>query len=270
MSTATIKYIDKPHPVTGLTNAKLGVWFFLASEVMLFGALFSSYVLLRVGSSEWPRGSEELSVPLAALNTVVLIASSVTMVMAWASCKLNDFAKFRLYLGATVGLALAFLVIKAVEYTPKFSHYEVFLNDGSSIRGHVGAEHEDYIMFTADADSEHAAHDGKHTDSKPMDSKPTDSNPRASERRIERKDMHRLTSFGPWHSNFFGLYFTLTGLHGLHVLGGIIVNTYLLFPGAVMWKTQRERFAGRIECAGLYWHFVDLVWIFLFPTLYLL
>ena len=60
MSTALIKYIDKPHPVTGLTNAKLGIWLFLASEVMLFGALFSSYILLRVGSISWPDGSEEL------------------------------------------------------------------------------------------------------------------------------------------------------------------------------------------------------------------
>ena len=250
MSTVLIKYIDKPHPVTGLTNAKLGIWLFLASEVMLFGALFSSYILLRVGSISWPDGSEELNVPLATLNTVILITSSITMVMAWASCKLNEFGKFRLYLGLTVALALGFMVVKAIEYAPKFSHYEVFLNDGSSIRGHIELEAEDHIMFIPDADADHA---GDH-----------------HAKRIERSDIRRLTSFGPWHSNFFGLYFILTGLHGLHILGGIIVNTYLMFPGAAMWKTERERFTGRIECAGLYWHFVDLVWIFLFPTLYLL
>jgi cytochrome c oxidase subunit 3 len=66
------------------------------------------------------------------------------------------------------------------------------------------------------------------------------------------------------------IYFTMTGLHGLHVIGGLIVNSYLWGPGSKMWKTDPERFTNRIEVAGLYWHFVDLVWIFLFPTLYLL
>ena len=66
------------------------------------------------------------------------------------------------------------------------------------------------------------------------------------------------------------LYFTLTGLHGLHIIGGIIVLAYLWGPGISMWSSEPERFTNRIEVAGLYWHFVDLVWIFLFPILYLL
>jgi heme/copper-type cytochrome/quinol oxidase subunit 3 len=74
----------------------------------------------------------------------------------------------------------------------------------------------------------------------------------------------------PATSTFYAIYFLLTGLHGLHVLGGIIVNAYLWGPGAKMWRTDPTRFTNRIEVAGLYWHFVDLVWIFLFPTLYLL
>lgn len=74
----------------------------------------------------------------------------------------------------------------------------------------------------------------------------------------------------PSTSTFYAVYFTMTGLHGLHVIGGIITNLYLMGPGSKMWKTEPERFTGRIECAGLYWHFVDLVWIFLFPALYLL
>jgi len=74
----------------------------------------------------------------------------------------------------------------------------------------------------------------------------------------------------PAKSTFLAIYFTLTGLHGLHVVGGIVVNTFLFGPGAKMWKTQPERFTNRVEVAGLYWHFVDLVWIFLFPVLYLL
>lgn len=194
-----IRYISKPHPVTGVTNAKLGTWCFLASEVMLFGALFSTYILLRTGAASWPHGSELLNVPLATLNTMILITSSVTVVMSWASLAMKNFSKYRLYMAATVLLALAFLVVKAFEYGHKFEHHHF-----------------------------------------------------------------------PATSTFYAIYFTLTGLHGLHVLGGIIVNTYFLFPGSAMWETEPEQFTNRIECAGLYWHFVDLVWIFLFPVLYLL
>jgi heme/copper-type cytochrome/quinol oxidase subunit 3 len=74
----------------------------------------------------------------------------------------------------------------------------------------------------------------------------------------------------PSTSTFLAIYFTLTGLHGLHVLGGMAVNAYFLFPGAKMWKTAPQQFTNRVETAGLFWHFVDLVWIFLFPVLYLL
>ena len=74
----------------------------------------------------------------------------------------------------------------------------------------------------------------------------------------------------PSSSTYLAIYFTLTGLHGLHILGGGIVNGYFLGPGSAMWKTNKEQFINRIEAAGLYWHFVDLVWIFLFPVLYLL
>ena len=192
-----IPYVDEPHPVTGVTNAKLGIWLFLASEVMLFGALFSSYIMLRLNSTDWPVGV--LNVPLATVNTVALITSSVTMVMSWASLKMNNFGKFRLYLGATILLSFVFLVIKYIEYSAKFEHH---------------------------------TYPSTHT--------------------------------------FYAIYFVMTGLHGLHVIGGIIVNLYLLFPGSKMWKTEPNRFAGRIEVSGLYWHFVDLVWIFLFPVLYLL
>jgi heme/copper-type cytochrome/quinol oxidase subunit 3 len=198
MSSA-IPYTVEARPDTGLNNVKIGIWLFLASEVMLFGALFASYILLRVGAPTWPEGSEILNVPLATVNTVVLISSSVTMVMAWASLMRKDFGKYRLYMGGTVAFGLVFLVIKYIEYTAKFDHH-----------------------------------------------------------------------LYPSTSTFLAIYFTLTGLHGLHVLGGMAVNTYFLFPGAKMWKTAPEQFTNRVETAGLFWHFVDLVWIFLFPVLYLL
>ncbi len=196
---AEIRYIAKPHPVTGVTNSKLGIWCFIASEVMLFGGLFSAYVLLRAGVTDWPHGSTLLNVPLATLNTLVLITSSVTMVMSWASLAMKNFSKYRLYMALTIVLGLAFLVIKGFEYAHKFEHHHF-----------------------------------------------------------------------PSTNNFYAIYFTLTGLHGLHVLVGILVNLYFWLPGVRLWKRNPEQFLGRIEAAGLYWHFVDLVWIFLFPVLYLL
>ena len=91
-----IPYTVDVRPDTGLTNGKLGIWLFLASEVMLFGALFASYVMLRVGSPRVAaRAPHYLNIPLATLNTVILISSSVTMVLAWASLVKQDFSRFR-------------------------------------------------------------------------------------------------------------------------------------------------------------------------------
>jgi cytochrome c oxidase subunit III len=203
VSDTVIPYMVKPHPVTGIPNGKFAIWLFLASEVMLFGALFSSYVLIRTGSAHWPPegglSSEVLNVPLATLNTAVLITSSITMVLAWASCKMGQLGKFKLWMGATIALSFVFLVVKYFEYSHKFE------------LGHF-----------------------------------------------------------PSHDNFYAIYFTMTGLHGVHIIGGIIVNFYLLTWGSKLWKTDQQHFTNRVENAGLYWHFVDLVWIFLFPSLYLL
>jgi heme/copper-type cytochrome/quinol oxidase subunit 3 len=196
-----IPYTVEEREDTGLYNAKLGIWLFLASEVMLFGALFSSYVLLRTGALKWPSGSSILNVPIGTFNTLVLITSSVTMVMSWIALKENNLAKFKKMLGGTLLLAVTFLVVKAFEYGAKFHHHPPLL---------------------------------------------------------------------PSSSTFMAIYFTLTGLHALHIVGGIVVNGYLWGPGSRMFQTDPERFTNRIEVAGLYWHFVDLVWIFLFPILYLL
>src|SRR5512138_3873661 len=117
-----IPYTVDVRPDTGLTNGKIGIWLFLASEVMLFGALFASYILIRTGAQTWPRGDTILNVPLATVNTMVLISSSVTMVMAWASLMRGRFGMFRLYLGSTILLGFVFLVIKYFEYSHKFEN----------------------------------------------------------------------------------------------------------------------------------------------------
>ena len=87
---------------------------------------------------------------------------------------------------------------------------------------------------------------------------------------IKTTNVKRLSAFVPAHSPYFAIYFTLTALHGLHVLGGAIVIFYIWGPGAKMWHTNREQYINRVEVSGLFWHFVDLVWIFLFPLLYLI
>ena len=194
-----IPYTVEARPDTGLTNGKLGIWLFLASEVMLFGALFASYVMLRVGNEHWPAGSTYLNIPLATLNTVILISSSVTMVLAWAALAKNDFKKFRVFMAITILCGFGFLIVKYFEYSAKF-HHELY----------------------------------------------------------------------PSTNTFLAIYFTLTGLHMLHVIGGMAVNSYLWGPGSKLYKTDPVHFTNRVENSGLFWHLVDLVWIFLFPILYLL
>src|SRR4029450_10263994 len=99
MSAELIPYITETRPDTGLTNGKIGMCRSVPSGVMLFGAFFASYIVLRVSSTHWPHGFEvPLNIPLATVNTVVLISSSVTMVMAWASLLRDDMAKYRLFL----------------------------------------------------------------------------------------------------------------------------------------------------------------------------
>ena len=117
-----IPYNEDLRPDTGLYNAKLGIWLFLASEVMLFGALFSAYIMLRSSNPYWFDIKTILNVPLATLNTALLITSSVTMVMSWVSLKLKDLNKFKLYLMLTLLCSFGFLIVKYFEYSAKFAH----------------------------------------------------------------------------------------------------------------------------------------------------
>jgi cytochrome c oxidase subunit 3 len=196
MTTITIEH---PNTHSGISNAKLGVWLFLASEIMLFATLFTTYIVLRMGSASWPWGWDALNVPLATLNTVILISSSVTIVMAYAKVHDKDIGGFRLWMALTILLSFAFLVVKGFEYNGEFSK-------------------------------------------------------------------------GIWPSTsvFYATYFTMTGLHGIHIIGGIVLNSGLLYMSYNKEDWENPLFLGRVEGAGLYWHFVDVVWIFLFPALYLL
>jgi cytochrome c oxidase subunit 3 len=203
-----IPYTVSARPDTGLYNGKLGIWLFLASEAMLFGGFFSAYIFLRIGGGEsWPvHGETHTQWYMGLINTIVLITSSMTMVLAWMSLKARALGRFNFFMGVTVAAAVAFMVIKSIEYNHKF--------------------HGGYFPST---------------------------------------------------SPFFSIYFVMTGLHGVHVIGGAIVLAYhwasvnLPFcPGYQIYRKNPEQIANRVECAGLFWHLVDLIWIFLFPLYYLL
>ncbi len=136
---------------TGLWNAKIGIWLFLASEVMLFGGLFSGYVFLRIGvidgvDNPWPTHVQ--AVPLGFTNTLVLIASSVFVVFSWVALKERSWARFQGWMLAVILCALAFLGIKAYEYYGKFTHYGIQLHDGSLLEAEIVSK-TDRIRFEA-------------------------------------------------------------------------------------------------------------------------
>ena len=408
-----IPYTVKPRPDTGLYNAKLGIWLFLASEVMLFGALFSSYVLLRVGAEPgtWSMGLMDLYV--GAGNTMVLIASSMFVVLAWAELKQGNLAGYKKWKWATIACAVLFLCVKwGYEWPSKFKHYDVWLNNATVLHEKFEKGYHEVASHGEHADDEHehgdAAHGGdveKHVEkiyTTRFFKEPSEVSHAAfddawlkgtlalsghinayEEARVdvritgwkadagvseaeadkalaeqgaedaaglrlnggllpektdydtakraeyalgqagftvalsvagydtvkkspwvwrtkrvtediggkprvrsivfgldeshhhvitlEAADIKRLSAYEPKHSTFFGIYYTITGLHAAHVFAGILIMLYNMLPiGLAMWHKDREQFTNRIETFGLFWHFVDLVWIFLFPILYIL
>jgi len=487
-----IPYTVTAREDTGLWNAKIGIWLFLASEVMLFGGLFSGYIFLRIGAGadplyHWP--TRTLQVELGFINTLVLIASSVTVVMAWVSLKLRRWNQFRKYMFITLACAAAFMCIKSYEYSKKFKHSSVILTDGSVVDGHIhqnsfiyegvnevsipvegasldlldfledyhheahdhgghAAAHDPYAQVVSlpvkDGDKAHGEgehevvvveggdeahadgaeheshksegdHDQADSHSKgdltftnvageslnrkqlkryikevgmmPDGERPTSIDLRLShpvelavpprmptsrddssftlrngvtargrlkedfldiavdaidlrnvpnqedsavwqlipesyktsyietrdERLNEFNEEHpglvaleepeatrvalvqpfekkeidadgkehyptaliprdqvaRYSAHTPRWNTFYAIYFTMTGLHGLHVIGGAIVLGHFLFFGKRIYDKNPEHLANRVEVGGLFWHFVDLVWIFLFPIMYL-
>jgi cytochrome c oxidase subunit 3 len=199
-------------------SVTLGIWLFLATEVMFFGGLFMAYTLYRSMNPEaFAAASHHLNVFLGTLNTAVLICSSFTVVMAVWAAENGKRKSLIFWLAFTILLGLAFLGIKAHEYAHKFHEH---LAPGP------------HFHFVDTREGAHAA-----------------------------VDPNRARMF-------FHLYFGMTGLHALHMIVGIGVFAVLLVK-AIRGK-YTKRWHDPIPVAGLYWHFVDLVWIFLFPLLYLI
>jgi cytochrome c oxidase subunit 3 len=189
----------------------LGMWVFLVTEIMFFGGLFAAYLVYRHAYSEgFAEASHHLNVTWGAVNTIVLIVSSLTMALAVRSAQISAPAKTQVaWIGATMVLGAAFLGVKAIEYTDKFTHHLV---PGPNFH---------WV--------------GKH--------------PQAAE-------------------IFYSLYFCMTGLHAMHMIIGLGIMTVI---GILAWRRQFDGdYYTPVEVAGLYWHFVDIVWIFLFPLLYLI
>ncbi|MGM0577290.1 MAG: cytochrome c oxidase subunit 3 family protein [Myxococcota bacterium] len=204
-------------PAQQESSAKLGMWIFLSTEILMFSGFFLAYAVARFLYPEMMlEAHEHLSVPLGSLNTVVLITSSFTMALAVRAAQTGEQRKTVTMLTATILFAGVFMVVKYFEYKAKFEH--------GMLPG---------IFYSA----EYAA-----------------------------ADLTGPALTGGPHI-FFGIYFMMTGLHGLHVLIGMGVLLWILL------RAKRGEFGPQfytpVENVGLYWHLVDLIWIFLFPLLYL-
>jgi cytochrome c oxidase subunit III len=361
-----------PDPVIGHGDptrpGKIGIWLFLASEIMFFVGILGTYIIYRSGAPRlFELHGETLSKPLAALNTVVLIFSSLTMAIAVDAAQKGDKKRLRLGLFVTLLCAAGFLCVKGIEYRDKWFHHTIVATADAPVT--IKAKPGQTLYATARSASQQVfssatgnfepanprrwagyviklqeGEAGTYTGTVPAGAAgpsstfkvyaqaagaaPTSKDkivmpegtpqygggvfvfdghvhdadegkayefhgyrapyPRdtgvdvhlISEKEIRelpgatkiekdgKVDKARINSdvnYGPWKNNFFASYFTLTGVHGLHVLAGMIPLTILLL------QSLRGRvFPQHTEYVGLYWHFVDLVWIFLFPLLYLI
>ena len=186
------KPIATTRSATGILTGRLAVWWLLASEVVIFGGLLGSYIMHRVGHPEWAEAAAHTQVWFGAFNTLVLLTSSFTAVLAHQAAESGQGKKAAKFLVMTMGGALTFLLVKSIEWTIEISHgYTITAN------------------------------------------------------------------------TFWSFYYTAAGLHGLHVIAGAIIM------GFIAVDAWRGREVQRVEFIGIYWHFVDLVWIFLFPLLYI-
>lgn len=189
---AAFRPIANTRSATGIPTAKLAIWWLLCSEIVIFGGVLVSYLIHRLGHPEWANYAVHTTTWIGATNTVVLLSSSLTAVLAHQAAQTGDGKKAAKLLLATIGGALLFLCFKGFEWTGEISH------------GYV-----------------------------------------------------------PWTNGFWAFYYTAAGIHASHVIVGAIIMAFV----------AKDAYAGRdlhrVENVGLYWHFVDLVWIFLFPLLYI-
>lgn len=201
----------------------IGMWVFLVTEIMFFGGLFMAYLLYRYKfPMAFAAGSNHLNVTLGAINTVILICSSLTMALAVYFAQTGSRRMQVLFLILTMALGAGFLGIKAVEYYDKYEHHQI----------------------------------------------PTAGFFKWEDPPPQGVSAEEAQAFPQRVQMFYWIYFAMTGLHALHMIIGLGILSFLVF---FAWRGRyTPEYHAPVEISGLYWHFVDIVWIFLFPLLYLL
>ncbi|MBI1386962.1 MAG: cytochrome c oxidase subunit 3 family protein [bacterium] len=281
---------------------KLGMWLFLATEVLLFSGLFCAYSVYRANHPEiFIYAHQFLDKFWGGLNTVILIFSSFTMAWAVRNAQLNQKKLLIINLTVTLICAACFLGVKYIEYSHKWHEGLLWGQMYSYQPGEHGAEHGAEAVEASEGHSEAGAvaDQSEQTTSAEAatgaESAPTPDTAQATDLsstettengalKIETSKIPEAAEgpaglakpveghdYGPAPQNiwiFFGIYFTMTGLHGLHVIGGMCAISWLLFR-AIRGEFNERNFVA-VDCVGLYWHVVDLVWIYLFPLLYLI
>jgi heme/copper-type cytochrome/quinol oxidase subunit 3 len=177
---------------TGIMTGKLAVWWVVASEIVIFGGLLGSYIMMRLKYDYWAEAAVHTNTAAGAINTFVLLTSSLFIVLAHYYATKKDHIKCFIYIWLTIGGALTFLAIKSYEWTGEILH-------GFTIQSHL----------------------------------------------------------------FWSFYYTAAGIHALHVIAGAVIMAIISID------VLKQKNMHRVENIGIYWHFVDLVWIFLFPLLYI-
>ena len=268
---------------------KFGMWLFLSTEVLLFAGLFCAYTVYRGLHPEvFAEASKVLDWRLGALNTVILLASSFTMAMGVRAAQLGNRNQTSLMLVLTLAGAAGFMIVKSVEYSAKFSHGTVWAGKKTSITGDYNYVPQSDREYAYPAGASEEAADGE-THGVPklgalLDQSVTPvgvvvaaaegaggiNKASAPPGGLAQPGHERVTT-APKLQNmhvFFGIYFVMTGTHGLHVIIGAIAIIWILI------RNMRGEFTPKynlpVDLVGLYWHLVDLIWIFLFPLLYLI
>lgn len=216
--------------------SKFGMWLFIAQEILFFGGLFMAYATFRYLYPEtWLAAHEYLSVPMGSINTLVLITSSLTMALAVRAAQIGNQSSLRINLIITIVLACCFLVVKYFEYSHKI-HDCLLPGNYYGLPVHDAAGN---LKLDAAGERIYADH----------------------------CTIARSGEIPGKPAIFFAIYFVMTGMHGLHVLLGVGVLLWMYFRARKM--EFGPQYYTPVENVGLYWHLVDIIWIFLFPLLYL-
>jgi cytochrome c oxidase subunit 3 len=310
---------DEPQVPMGLPlpNGKLAMWLFLVTEIMFFTALIGTYLIYRNGqptaSMPWPTPHDvHLAEWIGAVNTFVLICSSLTVVLAHWCLHTGNVKRAVQYIGVTLALGCVFLAIKAYEYQQKFAHEILPSRIYEKLDGPRGYEYVRHVTEQLEQIEKHGGVNDEaknackdlQEDIKAGKVRPKDVNERIrgtatikhlnpGKEAIKTKDStyidlpekskpagaplikgilemdeHAHLSYSiPYGNMWASCYFAMTGFHALHVLGGLVIFAVMLVMAARgKFGKQHENM---VEITGLYWHFVDIVWIFLFPLLYI-